>query len=250
MSVAAADAAYTLQALQDMLGISRSDVLGYIKAGFVTPSRGARNAYRFGFQDVVLLRTAQSLRDADISAAKIRKSLQRLRALLPAAMPLSGLRITALGDDIAVREDGQAIAADTGQFLFDFEVTVEAGSVLTFPGKTIDDSHPAVENGPDQAGDFLERGAQAIDRGAIDEALAIYEAGIAASATDPALHFNRAIVLEDLERADDAIVAYQRCLEFEPDYVDAHWNLARLYELRGVKTLALRHFSAFRRLSR
>lgn len=244
------EGSYTLQGLQDMLGISRTDVLGYIKAGFVTPGRGPRNAYRFGFQDVVLLRTAQSLRNADIPAVKVRKSLQRLRALLPAEMPLSGLRITALGDDIAVREDGQAVAAESGQLLFDFEVSLQGGSVLSFPGRETGEPASARDDAAAAAEDSLERGARSVDHGSFDEALRIYDEGIAARPADPALHFNRAVVLEDLDRIDDAVVAYQRCLEVGPDFADAHWNLARLYEIRGTRTLALRHFSAYRRLSR
>ena len=241
MSHDATEAAYTLQGLQDMLGVSRGAVLGFIKAGFVTPTRGPRNTYRFGFQDVVLLRTAQTLRNANISSTRVRKSLQRLRSLLPAEMPLSGLRITALGDDIAVRENGQAVAAESGQLLFDFEVAVTGGSVLSFRGAATP---------PSTVMDFLEEGARLVDRGEHDRALAVYEEGLVAHPSDPALLFNRAVVLEDLERTDDAIKAYQRCIEFEPDYADAHWNLARLYEVRGIETLALRHFSAYRRLSR
>ena len=248
MNPASTEAAYTLQGLQEMLGVSRGDVLGFIRDGFVTPARGPRNAYRFGFQDVVLLRTAQSLRRAHIPALKIRRSLKRLKALLPAEMPLSGLRITAVGDDIAVREDGRAVAADSGQLLFDFEVAVVGGSVLSFPASSPSD--PAPLRHAADFDDFLARGARFVDAGADAEALAVYDEGIAACPAHGILHFNRAIVLENLGRLDDSVTAYEACLALEPDFADAHWNVARLYELRGVETLALRHFSAYRRLSR
>ncbi len=42
-----------------MLGLSRGVITGLIASGFVAPSRGPRNEYRFTFQDVVLLRTAR-----------------------------------------------------------------------------------------------------------------------------------------------------------------------------------------------
>jgi len=247
VTAGASEAVFTLKALQDMLGVSRADVLGFIKAGFVTPTRGARNTYRFGFQDVVLLRTAQSLRDARISATRIRKSLQRLQQLLPAQMPLSGLRITALGDDIAVREHGQAVAVDTGQFLLDFEVTMTSGSVLAFPQAAAPPpSHEVMQT----AQDALQRGADLFDARAFDDALAAYDEGLADAPTDPDLSFNRAIVLEELDRLEDAVTGYRHCLELDPGYADAHWNIARLYEKKGIRTLALRHFSAYRRLSR
>ena len=247
-------APFTLKALQDMLGVSRADVLGFIKDGFIAPERGARNTYRFGFQDVVLLRTAQSLREANISAARIRKSLRRLQALLPAEMPLSGLRITALGDDIAVREQGQPVAVDSGQLLFDFDVILTNGSVLLFPDLQSEGSSSGQPIQGDDIGnastDYLEQGAALFDAHALDAALAAYDEGLTQEPEDTALLFNRAVVLEDMQRLGDAVQSYERCLHIDPTFADAHWNLARLYEQRGVKTLALRHFSAYRRLSR
>ena len=61
---------YTLRGIQSMLGLSRGVIAGLIAAGFVTPSRGTRNEYRFSFQDVVLLRTAHSLQAAQDPAAQ------------------------------------------------------------------------------------------------------------------------------------------------------------------------------------
>ncbi len=57
-----------------MLGLSRSAVARLIAHGFVSPSRGPRNEYRFSFRDVVLLRTAHKLQLADIPT---RRSCER-----------------------------------------------------------------------------------------------------------------------------------------------------------------------------
>ena len=95
---------FTLSSIQAMLGLSRSVISSLIAAGFVTPTRGKRREYRFSFQDVVLLRTAYSLQSANIPPRKILRSLQRLKDSLPEELPLSGLRIAAVGNDIAVRE--------------------------------------------------------------------------------------------------------------------------------------------------
>src|SRR4051794_26367904 len=95
---------YTLRGIQAMLGISRTVISHLIAAGFVTPTRGKRREYLFSFQDVVLLRTAVNLEAANIPARKILRSLQRLKATLPSELPLTGLRITAVGNEIAVKE--------------------------------------------------------------------------------------------------------------------------------------------------
>jgi tetratricopeptide (TPR) repeat protein len=61
-------------------------------------------------------------------------------------------------------------------------------------------------------------------------------------------HFNRAVALEELDCAEDALNGYRKCLAIEPDYADAHYNLARLKELRGDKQGALRHYNGYRRI--
>jgi len=270
-------AVYSLTELQDMLGMSRAVVLGYVKAGFVSPTRGPRNAYRFGFQDVVLLRTAQALKAADIPTRRIRRSLRRLEEQLPRALPLAGLRIRAVGDDVVVRDGTQTVSAETGQLLMDFEVASTGGTVLQFRGRSSNAS--ATRDGDDWAarGEALEAsdvegaiaayrkalasipdhpdavrnlGALLHGRRRLAEALALYDMAIARRPDDADLHFNRAIVLEDLGDYPRAIESYERCLAIDVGFADAHWNVGRLYDRAGAARDALRHFSAFRRLRR
>ncbi|MEO7335142.1 MAG: hypothetical protein ABIV63_01055, partial [Caldimonas sp.] len=120
---------FTLRRVQAMLGLSRRIVAGLIAEGFVAPSRGRRNEFRFTFQDLMLLRTAHALRSADIAPRKILRSLARLKATLPRELPLTGLRITAIGADLAVRDRSGRLQADSGQLLIDFDVAPVAGSV-------------------------------------------------------------------------------------------------------------------------
>lgn len=254
---------YTLAHIRQMLGMSRAVVLGYVKDGFVAPTRGPRNAYRFAFQDVVLLRTAQSLRDADIPSRRIRASLRRLRSQLPSHLPLTGLRIVAVGDDIAVREGRARMAADSGQLLFDFEAGGGASLVVRLPRArrrepattpverdAIDELRAALRTSPEREDLALELGALLHDARRDGEALAALDKAIVRLPRAAALHFNRAIVLEDLGRIDDALDAYERCLAIDPTFADAHWNIARLHEQADHPQQALRHFSAFRRLQR
>ena len=100
---------YSLRAIQSMLGLSRAVVSRLVAAGFVTPARGKRREYLFGFQDIVLLRTAHELQQARIPTRRILRSLQRLRSTLPEELPLSGLRISAIGSGARV-----AIGDDSG----------------------------------------------------------------------------------------------------------------------------------------
>ncbi len=119
---------YSLRQLEQMLGLPRAVISSLIAAGFVTPQRGPHNAYRFSFQDVVLLRTAHQLREANIPQRRLLRSLKQLKAKLPAELPLSGLRIKVIGNDVAVRDADAQWEAPSGQLVMDFEVMAPAAA--------------------------------------------------------------------------------------------------------------------------
>jgi tetratricopeptide (TPR) repeat protein len=61
------------------------------------------------------------------------------------------------------------------------------------------------------------------------------------------LSFNLAILLEDLNREDEAVAAYREALALDPSLHDAHFNLSRLHEEAERPQDALRHLLAYRR---
>jgi tetratricopeptide (TPR) repeat protein len=277
VTTTAVDAPYTLRSIEEMLGLGRSVIASFISAGFVSPSRGARNEYRFTFQDVVLLRTAHHLKNAKIPPRRLLRSLRQLKAKLPAEMPLTGLRIRAVGNDVAVRNADAQWESDSGQLLMDFEVASSQGTVSFLQrapladaaaaprtaddwfrrGEALEDEdsasaetayREALSAAPDHADAALNLGAMLCEAGRCAEAVALYDQAIARSPAEPLLHFNRAIALEDQHRDREALASYERCLQLAPDLADAHYNAARLHEKLGDKQGALRHYSAYRRL--
>ena len=94
---------YGVRDVERLVGIPRATIRSLIAAGFVSPARGARNSLRFSFQDLIVLRTAQALADADVPPRRITKSLKELRRHLPESMPMSGLSIGAVADRPALR---------------------------------------------------------------------------------------------------------------------------------------------------
>ncbi|MBC8739813.1 tetratricopeptide repeat protein [Paraburkholderia sp. UCT31] len=269
---------YSLSSLQSLLGVSRRVLSGLIEAGFVEPARGARNEMRFSFRDVVLLRTAFQLQSAQIAPRKIVKALAKLKNDLPGELPLSGLRITAVGNAVAVRTGPAQWDADSGQLLLDFEVAPIKGDVAfldTVPrslksaqaqadewlalAEQLTDVDPAgaeqayrkvLELSPEPHYDaYTNLGVLLCEEQArCQEALAIFEEGLQHFPEAGLLHFNRAVVLEELERIDDAAESYRQSLKLDPTLADAHFNLARLSQLRGDEQAALRHLNAYRRL--
>jgi len=267
---------YTLRRVQAMLGLSRSIVAGLIAEGFVAPTRGPRNEWRFTFQDLMLLRTAFALRASKIPPRRILRSLARLKATLPQELPLTGLRITAIGADVAVRDRDGQWQADSGQLLMDFDVAPLAGSVAflardTSPpappgaaawferGLALEATDPAAAEAayrqalvlaPDLEAAYLNLGAMFSDAGRLDELAALSDAAVAHCPGSALVHFNRGVALDHLERVPEAIASYEHSLALDPTLADAHYNLGRLQEQVGDQRGALKHFSAYRRLQR
>jgi tetratricopeptide (TPR) repeat protein len=275
---------YTLRGIESMLGISRAVIGSLVASGFVTPTRGKRNEYRFTFQEVVLLRTAYGLRRANIPARKILRSLKRLRETLPEEMPLTGLRITAVGSEVAVQEGNSQRHVETGQLLFDFDVQAQAGTIAvlahepaggraTLPkavaaeraedwfrhGSAVETDSKAeaeaayrraIELAPDYVDPVLNLGAMMCDSGRCAEAVALFGAALERAPDEALLHFNLAVALEDLGRREAALASYEDCLRLAPKFADAHYNAARLHELAGHPSQAIRHYSEYRRLQR
>lgn len=275
MTKTSIDAPFTLKRVQEMLGLSRTTVTGLIEAGFVAPVRGPRNEHRFSFQDLMLLRTAFSLQQASIPPRKILRSLAKLKAELPVELPLTGLRITAVGADVAVRDRCGQWQADSGQLLMDFEVSTVAGSVSVLPkaatrsspasidwfrqGEALEKSdlvaaeaayRRAIESDAAHSAPYLNLGAILCEASRCEEAVVLYERAVETVGHDPLIHFNHAIALEDQHRFDDAITAYERVLAIDGDFADAHYNLGVLLEKQGDGKGALRHFNSYRRLER
>jgi len=276
---AAAPGGFTLKRVQELLGLSRTVVTGLVAAGFVSPQRGARNEQRFTFQDLLLLRTAHALQRARIPPRKILRALTRLSATLPAELPLTGLRITAVGTEVAVHDRDGAWNPDTGQVLMDFEVS-PVGTELAFlprgPTPSLDASADDAQTWFHRAEDLeatdlaaaerayrqaialdaghahahLNLGALLCEAGRCEEARALYERALAAGASSPLLHFNHAIALEDLGLYHQALASYLKALELDPGLLDAHYNAGCLLEKMGDQRGALRHFSAASRLGK
>jgi tetratricopeptide (TPR) repeat protein len=266
---------FTLRRVQAMLGLSRHIVAGLIEAGFVTPTRGKRNEWRFTFQDLMLLRTAHALQAQRIPPRRILQSLARLKATLPAELPLTGLRITAIGADVAVRDRSGHWQSDSGQLLMDFDVAPVAGSVtileraplqqdqepdaqaLLERALSLEATDPAAAEvaylqalalAPDLENAWLNLGAMWAAAGRFIDLMRLSDDALQHCAGSALLHFNRAVALDHLERLEEAAASYERSLALDPNLADAHFNLAELHKEAGDERGALRHYSAYRRL--
>jgi tetratricopeptide (TPR) repeat protein len=264
---------YGVRDVEKLLRLSRSVIRSLVAAGFVTPTRGPRNALLFSFRDLIVLRTAQALASAKIPHRRILRALRELRSRLPEEMPLSGLSIGAYADHVTVREGASRWLAESGQYLLSFEGDPQQGTLRVIEAAPPSPS-AAPESNAEQAVLAYESAIAAdptrldarINLGRLlheleryDEAEVAYRDAFAITRSERThtdrgdtalLHFNLAVLLDDLERADEAIAEYEAALRADPDLADGHYNLALLYEEQGEARQALRHMSQYRRLTK
>ena len=270
---------YGVGDVERMLHLSRGTIRGLISRGFVSPSRGPRREYRFSFQDLVILRTARALVRAKVPPRRIGRSLSALRKQLPQSVPLTGLTICAVGSDVVVRKGGSRWQAENGQYLLELDVSVADDSLRITEIKRRTDATGA-ERQEVSVETWFERGlaaeehdvAQALaayervreldaqhvgahinlgrlhhEAGRLEEAQRVYRAALRECEPDATLFFNFGVLLEDSSQYGEAIDAYNQALAADPDFADAHFNLARLYEIVGKPQQAIRHLGIYRR---
>lgn len=264
---------YGVRTVEKLLRLPRSTIRGLIQAGFVTPARGPRGAFRFSFQDLIVLRTAWALTQAKLSPRRIIRSLKQLRDQLPDSVPLSGLRIGAVGDRVVVQEGDSRWQAESGQYLLALEVDLadgvlnvtdlrdaekaraedwfSRGAILeALDAEAAQDAYEqALAADPAHSGAATNLGRLHHEDGRLDIAERVYRAGLAACGSDALLHYNLGVLLEDTGRPDEAAQAYEHALRDDASLADCHYNLARLYQAQGRPKEAIRQLAQYRKLS-
>jgi tetratricopeptide (TPR) repeat protein len=270
---------YSTKDVAALLGLSAEQVRSYVRAGFLSPRQGPRGEYYFSFQDLVLLRTAKGLLAARVPRRRVRLALQNLREQLPRERALTGVRISAQGHHVVVRDGGDVWNPESGQAFFDFELAELAREAATLPLRTPETD---TSDRPPDAADWYERGeeleldapeeaitayrrALEIDprladahlnlgrllheRGEAATAEAHYRQALAARPEDATAIFNLGVALQDLGRLSEATDAYESAIALDRALADAHFNLAGIYEGLGQPEAAFRHLRTYRSLT-
>jgi tetratricopeptide (TPR) repeat protein len=265
--------AYDTNDLKRLFGLSAAAVRALARAGHLNPVRRAGRLH-YSFQDLIVLRTASALRAASIPAQRINKTLEKLRAALPAGETLKKLSLIALGNRIAIREGKMLWESESGQYALALDIDDEPAELhviqpaaaappaamdnsaeqLYAKGFELEDSDPMGARAAYEAS--LSADSQHLESrinlgrllhvaGLLTEAERVYRAAVRPEAL---ICFNLAVLLEDLNQPADAIATYREALALDPQLADAHFNLARLYEEASDSKASLRHLLAYRRM--
>lgn len=266
---------YGVQEAAKVIGLAPATIRALVRAGFVSPERGPHNAWRFSFQDLIVLRTAQALASARIPARRVMRAMKALRRRLPQSMPLSGLSICADGDKVVVREGGRRWQADSGQYLLAFEADPRDGAWNVVQQERVQrepsaaewlERALALESADARAAIKAYRRALAAepslldarvnlgrllhDTGHLADAERVYRAAQGDDARDARLLYNLGVLLEDMKRKDEALAAYRSALDADPRFADCCYNLALLCESLGKPREAIRYMGQYRRLTK
>ena len=259
-----------------ILGVAESRVRELARASGLRRPGGR---YRFSFQDLVVLRSARGLMERGIGRTRLQRALDRLSRQLGDRRTLSELRIFADGPSVAVRDDRNSWNVETGQGIFDFapgrpdgrtpeldqarrqraasagmseaqlEIALGLELAESDPAAAAEAYRRALDLDPGMIDAYINLGRIAHDSGDSREAVRIFELALELSPGDPVLHFCQALALEDAFGPIPAIAHYEKVIELDADYADAHFNLAGLYRHQGRGADALRHYRIYKDLT-
>lgn len=266
---------YTTREVADLIGINSDQVRHYVRRKLIQPARGVRGEFRFSFQDVVLLRTAKGLLDANVSSRKAYRALVKLKEEKSQVQSLSAVRIYANGPNVVVRDDNQVWEVETGQTALDFafqevaannieeladEIPHGAAQESDFNsdewynlGLDLEEAEPdkapqaykeAIRLDPKNADAHVNLGRLYQLKGNLKYAKRHYELALTARPGYQLAFYNLGTVFDELDEIEKAADYYEKA----PGIPDAHYNLARIFELNGDEVSALRHIRQYRDL--
>lgn len=265
---------YNTREVADLIGFRPSQVRHYVRRGLLDPLRGSNSEYRFRFQDIVLLRTAKGLLEAEVAPRKVYKALTSLKRELKSVASLTSVRIFADGGDVVVSSKQQTWDASSGQGRFDFEVRELADNVANLANNHVaaaveteelnskewyhlgldleevdirrapDCYRRALKLNPKNADAHVNLGRLYQLEGNFREARQHYGLAVAVDGEHQLANYNLGTIFDELDEFDRAAEYYQRASEVP----DAHYNLARIFRMKDDQVSAQRHMRRYQAL--
>jgi tetratricopeptide (TPR) repeat protein len=233
---------YGVRDVERLLRLPPAIIRALVRAGFVSPARGARNSLRFSFQDLVVLRTAQALAKARVPQRRIVRAMVEMRRVAE-----SGQHALDFGSEPAPAAFRMAPpdASAHAHGWFEKAVALEDEDIAS----AVRAYGQALSADPQHLDARINLGWLLHEVGMLKEAEKIYRTAPPPSSGDALLLYNLGVLLEDLRRPREALQAYEAALRADPGLADANFNLALLYEQQGKAREAIRHMSQYRRLT-
>jgi len=196
---------YTRADLLRILRITARQLSSWERSGLVTASE------HYSFADLIQIKKIHELCGKRVRPAIIRQSLEAMQQQVSGmSNPLLEATAFSRGSRIAFRHQGQVVEPVSGQFVMDFASRDSAATDLAEAreGRTSNSMRM-------QGKDRMQTRDRLQELKADAEVSELFARGIAFE--------------EEPDRQVDAIEAYQRVLQIEPDHAAAHINLGTVY---------------------
>ena len=194
-------------------------------------------AEAYSFSDLVAIQTLLKLRESRIPPRQIGRAIASLRQKLEGVkQPLAELRIVSNGRKIAVHLAGQKMEALTGQILFDFDAAGLAGVTSLAERKPSPTRLREAEA-------WFQRGLALEETGApAEEAIEAYEKALELNPEAAGVLVNIGTIYYRLRRFPEAERRYLEAIAADPRYPLAEFNLGNLCDELGRLDEALEHY--------
>ena len=191
----------------------------------------------YSFPDLLAIQTLLNLRKQRIRPRQIAQALVSLREKLEGVrQPLSELRIVSDGRKIAVHVAGQKMEAISGQILFDFDAR-SIGRVAAFPDKKRPASRLREAEG------WFQKGLELEEMGApIEQAVEAYQKVLELNPEAAGALVNLGTIYYRQRRLVEAETYYRDAIEADPNYPLANFNLGNLFDEQGRLDEAMRYY--------
>ena len=191
----------------------------------------------YNFQDLISIQTLLKLRENHIQPRQIGRALASLRQKLTwVKQPLSELRIVSDGRRIAVHLEGQRVEAISGQILFDFD-TSSLGEMKSFP-----DRKRSV-NRLRESEVWFQKGLELEETGApVTQAIEAYLKVLEFNPDAAGALVNLGTIYYRQRKFAEAEKYYRRAIVADAAYPLAQFNLGNLYDEQNRVLEAVDHY--------
>lgn len=205
--------------------------------------RGGREA--FDFRDLVAVRRVRGFLERGVPLGQIRRGVQAVRARHPELdRPVEVLEVWVGGAPRVVLRDGGVLAETDGQLVLDFSARPEAARpVAAIVVRHRGNATEQAAMPPRGASEWFEIGCRLdSERETYAEAIEAYRRALEIDPDHADSHCNLGSIFYNQGRRGPARACFERALEIDARHVEANLNLATMLEEDEHNEAALRHY--------